>query len=86
MQRKELILMLLDEHNEKTIKLLRDFPYLLRDLYVLNAYDEAYRINKAKKIRACKQRSRDEVIERFGIGVNHFYEIKKRVDWLLQKM
>ena len=36
-------------------------------------------------IRVYKQRSRDTVIERYGMGVNQFYEMKKRVDWILER-
>lgn len=86
MTRKELIYLLMDERNEKTIKLLHDFPSLLRDLYVMEWYDDFCRQNKAKKIRAYKQRSRDSVLELFGIGVNHFYEIHKKVDWILRRL
>lgn len=83
MTRKELINLLFEEHNETTVKLLCIDPELLRDLYVLNYYDEQLRLNKAKKIRAYKQRSRDAVLDRFNIGVNHFYDIQKRVQMII---
>ena len=86
MTKKELILLLFDEHNEKTIKLLSDFPTLLHDLYTLNVYDEACRLNIARGIRTYKQRSRDTAIKRYKMGVNQFYEMKKRVEWILRKL
>ena len=86
MTRKELINLLFDERNEKTIKLLRDFPCLLRDVYVLNEYDENCKQNKTLGIHANKQRSRDAVLAHFKIGVNHFYKIQKKVKWILTKM
>ena len=83
MTRKELVLLLHDRSNEQTIKLLRSFPTLLRDLYVLEDYEEIMLRYRAQHVRAYKQWSRDFVLERYGIGVNHFYEIRARVEWLL---
>ena len=83
MTRKELILRLCAESDEQTIKLLRDFPTIVRDLRVIDDYEEAYRRYQHKKIRAIRQRSRDFVLERYGIGVNTFYDIRKRVEWVL---
>ena len=80
---KELIFRLCTESDEQTIKLLRDFPTLVRDLRVIEDYEEALRRYKHKKIRAIRQRSRDFVLERYGIGVNTFYEIRTRVEWVL---
>ena len=85
MTKRELILLLATEHNEQTIKLLCDFPTLTRDLYVMEDYDEVYRLYSAEKRRAAKQWSRDQVLERYGIGKNTFYDIRKRVEWLLAR-
>lgn len=86
MTKKEIILLLANEHNEQTIKLLRDYPTLTRDLYVMEDYDEVYRLYSAEKRRAAKQWSRDQVLERYGVGKNTFYEIRKRVEWILERM
>lgn len=85
MTRKELILLLQDRSNERTIKLLRSFPTLLRDLYVLEDYEETMCLYRAQHVQAYKQWSRDFVLERYGIGVNHFYEMRKRVEWILSR-
>ena len=83
MTRKELIFRLCNESDEQTIKLLHDFPTLVRDLRAIEDYEEVYRCYRHKKIRAKRQRSRDFVLERYGIGVNTFYEIRSRVEWVL---
>ena len=83
MTRKELIFQLCNESDELTIKLLHDFPTLVRDLRAIEDYEEAYRNYQHKKIRAKRQRSRDFVLDRYGIGVNTFYEIRTRVEWVL---
>lgn len=85
MTRKELILLLQDRSNKQTSKLLCSFPTLLRDLYVLEDYEEAMQHYRAQHVQAYKQWSRDFVLERYGIGVNHFYEIRKRVAWILSR-
>ena len=85
MTRKELIYLLAQEHNERTIKLLREFPTLTRDLWMVEDYEEAYRRYKAEKRRAVRQWSRDYVMESYGIGFNTFYTLQKRVNWILKK-
>ena len=85
MTRKALIHLLANEHNEQAIKLLRDFPTLTRDLWMVEDYDEAYRHYKAEKRRAIRQWSRDFVMERYKIGINTFYTIRKRVNWILKR-
>ena len=86
MTRKELIYVLFDEHNDKRIKLLRDCPTLLRDLYAVEEYEQLCHQNKSLRIHAYKQRSRDAILERYCIGVNHFYAIRIYIRWLLAKM
>ena len=86
MTRKELIYRLCNEHNEQTIKLLHDFPTLLRDLWIMEDYEETLRLYQQKKIHAKKQWTRDLVVERYGIGVNTFYDIRKRVEWVLTNL
>lgn len=83
MTKNELICRLADHSNEQNIKLLRNFPTLLRDLYAMVDYEEIYAIYKRKQMHALKERSRDFVLDRYGIGINQFYEIRKRVEWLL---
>lgn len=83
MTRKELILRLCTESDELTIKLLHDFPTLVRDLRAIEDYEEAYRQYQHKKIHAKRQWSRGLILDRYGIGVNTFYEIRKRVEWVL---
>ena len=85
MTRKELIRQLAENHNEQTVKLLRNFPTILRDLYVMEDYEEAYRLYQGQGRKACLQWSRDVVLERYRIGKNTFYEIRKRVEWLLAR-
>ena len=86
MTRKELIRQLAENHNEQTVKLLRNFPTILRDLYVMEDYDAIYAIYKRKGIHALKERSRDFVLDCYGIGINHFYEIRKRINWILANL
>ena len=83
MTRKELITQLADNHNEQNIKLLCNFPTLLRDLYMMEDYEEIYNMFKRKGIHALKESSRDFILDRYRIGINQFYEIRKRVDWIL---
>ena len=84
MTRKELICRLADNHNEQNIKLLRNFPTLLRDLYMMEDYDEIYAVYKRKGIHALKESSRDFILDRYGIGINLFYALRQRVSWLLK--
>ena len=84
--RKELICRLVENRNEQNIKLLRNFPTLLRDLYMMEDYDEIYIVYKRKGIHALKESSREFVLSRYGIGINQFYEIRKRVEWLLKTL
>ena len=84
MTRKELISLLVENHNEQTIKLLRNFPTLLRDLYIMEDYEEIYAVYKRKGIHALKESSRDFVLDRYRIGINQFYEIRQRVKWILE--
>ena len=86
MTKKELIYLLCNEHNEQTIKLLRDFPTILRDLRAMEDYDEALLRYDDKRISAKKQWSRDFVVEQYNMGINTFYKIRKRVEWILAKM
>ena len=86
MTKRELILSLATEHNEQTIKLLRNFPTLTRDLHAMEDYEEAYRQYNAENRRAAKQWSRDQVLERYRIGKNTFYDIRKRVEWILERI
>ena len=86
MTRKELIYLLATEHNEQTIKLLCDFPTLTRDLWMIEDYEEAYCRFKSEKRRAIKQWSRDYVMESYGIGINNFYALQKRVTWILKRI
>ena len=86
MSRKELILMLANEHNKLIVKLLHDFPTILRDLWMMEDYEEATLQYGKQKIRARKQRARELVQERYGIGINTFYEVQKRVEWVLERV
>ena len=86
MTRKELISQLADNHNEQNIKLLRNFPTLLRDLYIMEDYDDIYGVYKQKGIHALKESSRDFILDRYGIGINQFYAIRQRVSWLLKML
>ena len=86
MTKKELILLLVEEHNEKKTELLCNFPTVLRDLNVVMDYEEACLRNQAKGIRAYKQRSRETVMAQYKIGYNHFYAICDLVEWLLSRM
>ena len=83
MTRKELIIQLADFYNEQNIKLLCNFPTLLRDLYMMEDYDEIYSVYKRKGIHALKESSRDFILDRYRIGINQFYAIRKRVSWIL---
>ena len=74
----------MENHNEQTIKLLRNFPTLLRDLYIMEDYEEIYAVYKRKGIHALKESSRDFVLDRYRIGINQFYEIRQRVKWILE--
>lgn len=85
MTRKELICQLAENHSEQNIKLLRNFPTLLRDLYMMEDYDEIYAVYKRKGIHALKESSRDFILDRYGIGINQFYALRKRVEWILAK-
>lgn len=86
MNRKELIRQLTDNYNEQNVKLLRNFPTLLRDLYAMVDYEEIYVIYQRKQMHALKERSRDFVLDRYGIGINQFYAIRQRVDWILEEL
>ena len=86
MTRKELICQLIENHNEQNIKLLSNFPTLLRDLYIMEDYEEAYALNKKNGKRALKESSRDFVLNRYRIGINQFYVIRDRVNWLLSDL
>ena len=86
MTKEELIHLLAEEHNEQTIKLLRDFPTLVRDLYVMIDYEAFYRHYTVENRRTARQWSRDQVLERYRMGKNTFYEIRKRVEWILDRM
>ena len=86
MTRKELIIQLADNHNEQNIKLLCNFPTLLRDLYMMEDYDEIYSVYKRKGIHTLKESSRDFVLDRYRIGINQFYAIRQRVTWLLKSL
>lgn len=83
MTRKDLINQLANNHNEQNIKLLRNFPTILRDLYMMEDYDEIYSVYKRKGIHALKESSREFVLDRYRIGINQFYAIRKRVSWIL---
>ena len=86
MTRKELISQLAENHNEQNIKLLRKFPTLLRDLYMMEDYDDIYAVYKRKGIHALKESSRDFILDRYGIGINQFYAIRQRVTWILEDL
>jgi len=86
MTKEELIHLLAEEHNEQTIKLLRDFPTLTRDLYVMIDYEASYRHYTGENRRTAKQWSRDHVLERYNMGKNTFYKVRKRVEWILERM
>lgn len=86
MTEKELISMLANEHNEQKTKLLRDFPTLFRDLCAMVDYEEKLRLYSAQKVRAKKQWAREWVLEHYGIGINTFYEIQKRVELVLARL
>ena len=77
--------MLANEHKEQTTKLLCDFPTLLRDLWAMEDYEEMLLRYGAQGVRARKQWARDWVQEHYGIGINTFYEIQKRVEWVLRR-
>ena len=83
MTRKDLINQLANNHNEQNIKLSRNFPTILRDLYMMEDYDEIYSVYKRKGIHALKESSREFVLDRYRIGINQFYAIRKRVSWIL---
>lgn len=86
MTRKALIHQLTENHNEQNVKLLRNFPTLLRDLYMMEDYDEIYEVYKRKGIHALKESSRDFILDRYRIGINQFYAIRQRVSWLLKSL
>ena len=86
MTRKDLINQLANNHNEQNIKLLRNFPTILRDLYMMEDYDEIYSVYKRKGIHALKESSRDFILGRYRIGINQFYAIRQRVTWLLKSL
>ena len=84
MTRKELINQLASNQSEQNIKLLSNFPTILRDLYMMEDYEKIYAIYKRKGIHALKESSRDFVLDRYRIGINQFYEIRERVKWILE--
>lgn len=86
MTKKELLCMLAENHNEQTVRLLRNFPTLWRDLHAIEDYEAVYAVYKHKGIHALKERSRDFILDRYGIGINQFYAIRKRVEWILANL
>ena len=52
---------------------------------MMEDYDEIYEEYKRKGIHALKESSRDFILDRYGIGINQFYALRKRVEWILAK-